>query len=146
MNQPPQNSSPKPARNSNSSVNGFQRERPIRSVHESSLDMLSYSNQDIAVAEEVSTPQPLGFPFREQLPAKSKFLVPRLSSLRTKATLIALAIGITPVALVGVTAYFTAGQAIQREIFQISLSSSGMKTPLLCLSSISSPIPSSEMS
>lgn len=42
----------------------------------------------------------------------------RLTSLRTKATLLALAIGTIPVVLVGTTAYFTASEGIKEQIVQ----------------------------
>ena len=42
----------------------------------------------------------------------------RFSSLRTKATLLALAIGTVPVVLVGTTAYFTASEEIKEQIVQ----------------------------
>ncbi|HEY9597715.1 MAG TPA: methyl-accepting chemotaxis protein, partial [Cyanophyceae cyanobacterium] len=42
----------------------------------------------------------------------------RLNSLRTKATILALAIGTVPVVLVGTTAYFTASKGIEEQIIQ----------------------------
>ena len=42
----------------------------------------------------------------------------RAASLRTKATVLALAMGTVPVVLVGLTAYFVASQSIQEQIFQ----------------------------
>jgi methyl-accepting chemotaxis protein PixJ len=90
---------------------------------------LSVGSQIPALEESSSSPGLLPFPGTDPLQSLSlPFPEPQASwwsssglrstSLRTKATLLALAIGTIPVVLVGTTAYYTAGQGIKEQIVQ----------------------------
>ncbi|GAB4177459.1 MAG: hypothetical protein Fur006_09160 [Coleofasciculaceae cyanobacterium] len=90
---------------------------------------LSVGSQIPALEESSSSPGLLPFPGTDPLQSLSlPFPEPQVSwwsssglrstSLRTKATLLALAIGTIPVVLVGTTAYLTAGQGIKEQIVQ----------------------------
>ena len=62
--------------------------------------------------------QNLYLPLQKQKAPWWPFSSLRSTSLRTKATLLALTIGTIPVVLVGTTAYFTSGQGIKEQIVQ----------------------------
>jgi methyl-accepting chemotaxis protein PixJ len=90
---------------------------------------LSVGSQIPALEESSSSPGLLPFPGTDPLQSLSlPFPEPQASwwsssglrstSLRTKATLLALAIGTIPVVLVGTIAYYTAGQGIKEQIVQ----------------------------
>lgn len=57
-----------------------------------------------------------GFPFAAE--PRQRFTGLRSTKLRTRATVLAVAIGTLPVLLVGTVAYFTAGQALKEQILQ----------------------------
>lgn len=110
---PPQNSFEKTPNERHLASNGLPVGGSIPTFEESSSspDLLPFPG---------TTPhlQNLSFPFQQQHAPWWSFSGLRSTSLRTKATLLALAIGTIPVVLVGTTAYFTAGQGIKEQIVQ----------------------------
>lgn len=71
--------------------------------------------------EVVSDSQNLGFPFQDQQPPKQRRFKLPFTTLRSKATILAIAIGTIPVLLVGTTAYFSASQRLKQQIIQSEL-------------------------
>ncbi|HEY9653395.1 MAG TPA: hypothetical protein V6C95_22230, partial [Coleofasciculaceae cyanobacterium] len=80
-------------------------------------DSSSFPNRSSSPEFGVSVPTQ-NLPFKKQPLPWWHFPGLRLNSLRTKATLLALAIGTVPVGVVGTTAYFTASKGIEEQIIQ----------------------------
>jgi twitching motility protein PilJ len=93
--------------------NGFQvgGHTPVTEEFSSSPTLLSSQEAELSL-------QNLYRPHQKRQVSPWHFPGLRFSSLRTKATLLALAIGTIPVVLVGTTAYFTANQGIEEQIIQ----------------------------
>ncbi|NET03845.1 MAG: methyl-accepting chemotaxis protein [Symploca sp. SIO2B6] len=102
---PPQNSAQKNDNDRSWSSNGF----PVGGQ--------TNATDDSSYASELF-PSATGSPLEQQQAPWWHFPSMRLSSLRTKATLLAVAIGTIPVVLVGSTAYFAASQGIRQQIIQ----------------------------
>lgn len=90
-------------------ANGFQTLGTEIDFHKSAFDPPTVS------AMPESSPVYPGLPFAEEVPRRRRL---RSTKLRTKATVLAMAIGTLPVLLVGTVAYFTAGQALRQQILQ----------------------------
>ncbi|NEO99363.1 MAG: methyl-accepting chemotaxis protein [Symploca sp. SIO2E9] len=102
---PPQNSAEKNANDRSWSANGFPAGGQTAAIDDSSDPRDLLSSQAGSRIKQRQTPW-------------WSFSGMRLASLRTKATLLAVAIGTIPVVLVGSTAYFAASQGIREQIIQ----------------------------
>jgi methyl-accepting chemotaxis protein PixJ len=121
---PPTNSFQKTTHDRRSISNGFQAGGQIPATEESSSSFTVPSSQPskapkpLTPEEAEQSLQNLYLPLQKQQASRWRFPSLRLTSLRTKATLLALAIGTIPVVLVGTTAYFTASKGIEEQIIQ----------------------------
>jgi twitching motility protein PilJ len=95
------------------SSNGFPLGDQTPVIEESSSSPTSLASQDTN-----TNFQSKHHPLQKQQVPWWHFQSLRFTGLRTKTTIVALAIGTIPVALVGTTAYFTAGQGIKTQIVQ----------------------------
>lgn len=84
-----------------------------------SFDAMNFQNEDAdnLQNEKAFAAQNLEFPFTEEHVRQRSFKF-GFTSLRTKATIFAIAIGTIPVLLVGATAYLIASQGIREQIIQ----------------------------
>lgn len=118
---PPKNSFDKTSKNRRLASNGFQVGGQTPALEESSSFPTLRASQDSILVMPEKTESSLHtrdhYLQKRQVPW---WRFPSLSfaSLRTKATILALAIGTIPVVLVGTTAYFTASKGIQEQIVQ----------------------------
>lgn len=110
---PPKNSFEKTDNEYRLASNGFQAEGQTPVIEASSSFSTLSSSQDFGLGLKTQN-----LPLQKQSVSWWRFPGLRLNSLRTKATLLALAIGTVPVVLVGTTAYITAGQGIKAQIVQ----------------------------
>ena len=107
---PPRNSFEKTTHQDHLSSNGFPVGGQTPAIEESSSSPTLLLSLD-SLQTRYSPPQKLQVPWW-------RFPRPRFTSLRTKTTILALAIGTIPVALVGTTAYLTASKGIEEQIVQ----------------------------
>ena len=110
---PPRNSFEKMTHKDLLSSNGFPLGDQTPVIEESSSSPTSLASQDTN-----TNFQSKHHPLQKQQVPWWHFQSLRFTGLRTKTTIVALAIGTIPVALVGTTAYFTAGQGIKTQIVQ----------------------------
>lgn len=110
---PPRNSFEKMTHKDLLSSNGFPLGDQTPVIEESSSSPTLLSPQDTK-----TNFQSKYHPLQKQQVPWWHFQSLRFTGLRTKTTILALAIGTIPVALVGTTAYFTAGQGIKAQIVQ----------------------------
>ncbi len=110
---PPRNSFEKTTHENLLSSNGFPLGGQTPLMKESSSSPTVLSSQDTRTSTKAEY-----HPLQKQRVPWWHFPSLRFTGLRTKTTIVALAIGTIPVALVGTTAYFTAGQGIKAQIVQ----------------------------
>jgi twitching motility protein PilJ len=121
---PPANSFQKKNHDHRSTSNGFQGGGQTPATEELSSSFTVPSSQEsktsklLTPEEAEQSLQKLYLPLQKQQTPRWRFPSLRLTNLRTKATLVALAIGTIPVVLVGTTAYFTASKGIEEQIIQ----------------------------
>lgn len=118
---PPKNSFDKTSKNRRLASNGFQVGGQTPAIEEFSSSHTLRSSQDSILVMPEETASNLynqdHYLQKRQVPWW-RFPSLSVASLRTKATLLALAIGTIPVVLVGTTAYFTASKGIEEQIVQ----------------------------
>ena len=118
---PPKNSFNMTSKNRRLASNGFQVGGQAPAIEEFSSSPTLRSSQDsiLVMPEETeSSLQTRDHYLQKRQVSWWRFPSLSFASLRTKATILALAIGTIPVVLVGTTAYFTAGQGIKEQIVQ----------------------------
>ncbi|HAJ58436.1 MAG TPA: methyl-accepting chemotaxis protein [Cyanobacteria bacterium UBA8543] len=116
---PPNNSFDKATKNHRLASNGFQVGGQTPTVEEFSSSHTRRTSQENK-ATQLVMPEETEFSLhnrKRQVPWW-RFSIVGFTSLRTKATLLAVAIGTIPVVLVGTTAYFTASKGIEEQIVQ----------------------------
>jgi twitching motility protein PilJ len=109
----PKNSFEKTTNERRLASNGFQVGGQTPAIEESSSSLTLLSSQETEFSLQTRH-----LPLQKQHVPGRRFPSLRFRSLRTKATLLALAIGTIPVVLVGTTAYFTASEGIKEQIVQ----------------------------
>lgn len=118
---PPKNSFDKTSKNRRLASNGFQVGGQTPAIEESSSFPTMRASQDSILVMPEKTESSLHT--RDHSLQKRQVPWWRISSLsftslRTKATILALAIGTIPIVLVGTTAYFTSSQGLKEQIVQ----------------------------
>jgi twitching motility protein PilJ len=121
---PPKNSFDKTTKNHRLASNGFQAGGQTPAVEEFSSSHTRRTFQESKAAKLVmpeeteSSLQSRDYSLPKRQAPWRRFPILSFTSLRTKATILALAIGTIPVVLVGTTAYFTASKGIEEQIVQ----------------------------
>src|ERR687886_192047 len=110
---PPRNSFEKATNEGHLASNGFPIGGQIPAIEESSSFSTLLPPQKSEPSEKTRS-----LPLQKPQNPWWHFRSLNLTSLRTKTTILALAIGTIPVALVGTTAYFTASKGIEEQIVQ----------------------------
>jgi len=120
---PSNNSFDKTTKNGRLASNGFQVGGQTPAIEEFSSPTLLSSQESkatqLVMPDEVkSSLQTRNHPLQKRQVPWWRFSSLSFTSLRTKATILALAIGTIPVVLVGTTAYFTASKGLEEQIVQ----------------------------